>query len=67
MNTNLLARKDKYEWGQTISRIVLGFAIIATTALDVNASDTIIDSDFNYKGSRIWFLAARSLVYVLKH
>ena len=53
---------DKYEWGQVISRAILGSAIIATTALDVNASDTIIDNNFNYKGSRIWYLAAHSMV-----
>ncbi|KAI5116748.1 hypothetical protein M0805_001606, partial [Coniferiporia weirii] len=61
---NLINRwpRDKYEWGQTISRIVVGCAVIAFTALDVHASSDILDSNLNYQGSRIWFLATHAWV-----
>ncbi|KAF5335220.1 hypothetical protein D9758_014760 [Tetrapyrgos nigripes] len=54
--------RDRYEWGQTISRLLMGSAIIAFTAIDIHASNSIITDDFYYEGSRIWYLATHSLV-----
>ncbi|KAH8115896.1 hypothetical protein DFH11DRAFT_1245003 [Phellopilus nigrolimitatus] len=54
--------RDRYEWGQTISRLVLGIVVIAFSALDIHASSDVIDDNFKYKGSRIWYLAAHSWV-----
>ncbi|KAI5116749.1 hypothetical protein M0805_001607 [Coniferiporia weirii] len=61
---NLINRwpRDKYEWGQTISRIVLGCLVITFSAVDVHASSDILDSNLNYQGSRIWFLATHAWV-----
>ena len=56
---------DKYEWGQTISRIVVGMILILLSALDVNASDSVLGDDLQYEGSRIWYLATHSWVYVI--
>ncbi|KAL5506911.1 hypothetical protein ACEPAH_6367 [Sanghuangporus vaninii] len=54
--------RDKYEWGQTISRLVIGSVIIAFTAIDVNASNDVLGPDLEYEGSRIWYLATHSFV-----
>lgn len=51
---------DKYEWGQTISRLVLGAVIIVFSAVDVHASSDVLTSDFTYEGSRIWYLATHA-------
>ncbi|THU82856.1 hypothetical protein K435DRAFT_440026 [Dendrothele bispora CBS 962.96] len=53
---------DRYEWGQTISRLVMGSAIIALIAIDVHASNDVLTDDFHYEGSRIWYLATHSWV-----
>ena len=53
---------DRYEWGQTISRIFMGSLVIALTAMDVNASSDILDANLNYEGSRIWKFATHSMV-----
>ncbi|KAK7453192.1 hypothetical protein VKT23_011873 [Stygiomarasmius scandens] len=54
--------RDKYEWGQVLSRLLMGSAIILVSGLDVHASKNIVTEDFHYEGSRIWFLATHSLV-----
>ncbi|KAI5116985.1 hypothetical protein M0805_001594 [Coniferiporia weirii] len=53
---------DKFEWGQTISRIVIGCIVIAFSTVDMHASSDILDSNFKYHGSRIWFLATHAWV-----
>ncbi|KAL5476702.1 hypothetical protein ACEPAI_2888 [Sanghuangporus weigelae] len=57
--------RDRYEWGQTLSRLFLGWIVIIFTAMDVGASSTILTEDFNIEGSRIWFLASHSWVLPL--
>ncbi|KAL5524151.1 hypothetical protein ACEPAG_8324 [Sanghuangporus baumii] len=61
---NLINRwpRDKYEWGQTISRLVVGSLIIGFTAIDMNASNDVLGPDLEYEGSRIWYLATHSFV-----
>ena len=56
---------DKYEWGQVISRLILGSATIAVTAIDINASKHVLTTDFDLGGSGIWSLVTHSWVYVL--
>ncbi|KAI5116979.1 hypothetical protein M0805_001590 [Coniferiporia weirii] len=51
-----------FEWGRTISRIAIGCIVIAFSAVDVHASRNILDSNLNYRGSRIWFLATHAWV-----
>ena len=58
----LILYADKYEWGQTISRLVMGTAIIAITAIDMNASDDVLGDNLEYEGSKIWFLATHSFM-----
>ena len=53
---------DKYEWGQTFSRLALGALIILFSAVDVRASDNILTEDIKYEGSRIWYLATHAWV-----
>ncbi|KAK7448525.1 hypothetical protein VKT23_013788 [Stygiomarasmius scandens] len=54
--------RDKYEWGQIISRLLMGSAIITFTAIDVHASSDVLDENFRYQGSKIWYLATHSWV-----
>ncbi|THU87391.1 hypothetical protein K435DRAFT_867353 [Dendrothele bispora CBS 962.96] len=54
--------RDRWEWGQTISRLVMGSVIIAFTAIDIHASNDVLTDDFHYEGSRIWYLATHSWV-----
>ncbi|KAK7464155.1 hypothetical protein VKT23_006321 [Stygiomarasmius scandens] len=54
--------RDRYEWGQIISRILMGSAIISFSAIDVNASDNVLKNDWSFEGSRIWYLATHSWV-----
>lgn len=39
--------------------------LILLTALDVKASNDVLGSKFQYEGSRIWYLATHSWVYVI--
>ncbi|KAL5484798.1 hypothetical protein ACEPAI_7440 [Sanghuangporus weigelae] len=61
---NLINRwpRDKYEWGQTISRLVVGSLVICFTAIDANASNDVLGENLEHEGSRIWYLATHSLV-----
>ncbi|KAK7450606.1 hypothetical protein VKT23_012916 [Stygiomarasmius scandens] len=54
--------RDKFEWGQVLSRLLMGSAIILLTSFNVHASKNILTEDFHYEGSRIWFLATHSWV-----
>ncbi|KAK7444023.1 hypothetical protein VKT23_015418 [Stygiomarasmius scandens] len=54
--------RDKYEWGQVISRLILGSATIAVTAIDINASKHVLTADFDLGGSGIWSLVTHSWV-----
>ena len=45
----------------------MGSLVIVLTALDVNASSDILDANLNYEGSRIWFFATHSMVYVMRN
>ena len=53
---------DKYEWGQTISRLLMGSLVIVLTAMDANASSDFLDVDFRYEGPVIWSFAVNSMV-----
>ena len=53
---------DKYEWGQTISRLLMGSLVIALTAMDVNASSDFLDVDLRYQSPVIWSFAANYIV-----
>lgn len=53
---------DRYEWGQTISRLILGLSIITFSAIDVHASSDVLTPEFTYEGSRIWYLATHARV-----
>ncbi|THU93357.1 hypothetical protein K435DRAFT_861588 [Dendrothele bispora CBS 962.96] len=54
--------RDKFEWGQILSRLSLGSTIIILSSLDLQSSRNILTDDFHYGDSRIWFLATHSLV-----
>lgn len=60
--TNALVPPDKFEWGTSITRLTVGFLVISMSALDVGASNALIDSNLRYTGSRIWSLALHSWV-----
>ncbi|KAF5337551.1 hypothetical protein D9758_016666 [Tetrapyrgos nigripes] len=54
---------DWCERGQTISRLLMGSAIILVTAIDANSSASVFNiDDLHYEGSRIWHLATHSWV-----
>ncbi|KAK7472070.1 hypothetical protein VKT23_000184 [Stygiomarasmius scandens] len=54
--------RDKYETSQIMSRILLGLAIISISAIDVHASKGLLDEEFRYQGSGIWWLVVHYLV-----
>ncbi|KAF5344611.1 hypothetical protein D9758_013911 [Tetrapyrgos nigripes] len=56
--------RDRYEWGQILSRILLGSATISLSGLDAYVSDTpkILTEDWHYGGSGIWWLATHSWI-----
>ncbi|THU93348.1 hypothetical protein K435DRAFT_967342 [Dendrothele bispora CBS 962.96] len=55
--------RDKFEWGQILSRILFGSFIIILSSLDLHSSrNNILTDDFHYGDSKIWYLATHSLV-----
>ncbi|THU93340.1 hypothetical protein K435DRAFT_193570 [Dendrothele bispora CBS 962.96] len=54
--------RDKYEWGQIISRLVMGSATIAATGIDANANANVLGEDFRYHSSGIWWLVTEEWV-----
>ncbi|THU93351.1 hypothetical protein K435DRAFT_799765 [Dendrothele bispora CBS 962.96] len=55
--------RDKFEWGQILSRILFGSSIILLSILDLHSSrNSILREDFHYGGSKIWYLVTHSWV-----
>ncbi|THU76970.1 hypothetical protein K435DRAFT_878474 [Dendrothele bispora CBS 962.96] len=57
--------RDKFEWGQILSRFLFGASIALLSVLNLNSSGDILTEDHHYAGSRIWFLAIHSWILPL--
>ena len=48
------ASKDRYEWGQVVSRFLLGIGITSLSAINIGAKVTDIDT---YNSMKVYYLA----------